>query len=98
MRGKHVVAALQCGPPLLDERGVFAHLSDRHAGAAQPVHQLQPAHVRFAVDASAATVARHTGDQPLSLIPADGVRAAPRARRKFADVQLAHGSSHVANT
>jgi len=49
-------ALLKRGAPLPCEGGVLTHLRDRHSGAPQPFHEIEPTDVMLAVDPSAATV------------------------------------------
>jgi hypothetical protein len=88
------VAVLQRRFALLRKRRIFAHLLDRHAGAAQALHQIQPANVKLAVDAPSTAIPDNAGDQALSLIPTDGVNAAASAAGDLSDTKLPrHGLS-----
>ncbi|MFZ0290966.1 MAG: hypothetical protein WAL65_17980 [Candidatus Sulfotelmatobacter sp.] len=77
----------QCAVPLLDEGGIFAHLCDRHTSAAQAIDKIEPTEVKFVVDAPPAVIANHAGYQSLGFIPANGMNAPARPRRKCADVK-----------
>jgi hypothetical protein len=62
-------------------------LRDRHARATQALHQVQPADMLGREDATPARIAAHARDQPLRLIPANGVHAAARAFGECADAK-----------
>jgi len=54
VRLQHGLARGERGPALAHQRRVAPHLGDRHAGAAQPLHQLQPRDVALGIHAPAA--------------------------------------------
>src|SRR5882757_5939155 len=70
------------------KRRIFAHLLDRHAGAAQALHQIQPANVKIAVDAPSTAIPDNAGYQALSFIPTDGVNTTARSAGDLSDAKL----------
>ena len=93
--GKAAVLAERPGA-LADQRRVLAHLRDRHAGAPQAIHEVEPGDMEIRVHPAAPAVSRDAGDQPLRFIPTDRVNAAAAARRQFADFHT--GSPSAAST
>src|SRR5437868_11620719 len=74
---------------LVYQHGVLAHLRNGHAGAAQPIHEIEPAEMKLAIDAAASAVSHHTGNQTLRLIPADSVYAASGAGCELPNTKVA---------
>src|SRR5882724_10575177 len=88
---QHLLSLLERAASLLDQCSVRAHFGDRHAGATQPVHQIEPVDVVLVVDAPPTGIAHHAWYEALRLIPADGVHGAPRSGGEFADAQVRRG-------
>src|SRR5882757_5940318 len=87
MRREQGATLLQRGTALFHERRIVAQLCDRHAGASQPVHEVEPAYMILAVTPPPAAVACNSMHQALCLVPADGMNTAARSARDLSDSQ-----------
>ena len=69
--------------------GELPYLLGRHAGPAQPRQSSQQRDITWAVAAAAAGVPFHPAEQPLALVPAQGVHAEPGRLGHLGNTQIA---------